>query len=89
MLIEIPCKVGDYVYCLSRLYGDKRLLPFINKHRITAISINIGKRGMKAIFYYEGELGTYSIRLDEFGETVFLTKEDAENRINEEREEGR
>ena len=87
-VINLPCYVGDTVYCLSRLSGDKRFLPFVNKHRITAISINVSKRKMeKIIFYYEGELGTYSIRLEEIGDTVFLTKEEAEKKIKEEENE--
>lgn len=82
--IELPCYVGDYVYCLSRLCGDRRFLPFINEHRITAISISIGKKGKpKIIFYWEGELGTHSIRLDEFGDTVYTTKKEAEQKLNE------
>ena len=86
--INLPCYVGDTVYCISRLIGDKRFLPFVNKHRITAISINVSKRKMeKIIFYYEGELGTYSIRLEEIGDTVFLTKEEAEKKIKEEESE--
>lgn len=86
--INLPCYVGDTVYCLSRLSGDKRFLPFVNKHRITAISINVSKRKMeKIIFYYEGELGTYSIRLEEIGDTVFFTKEEAEKKIKEEENE--
>lgn len=82
IVIELPISVGDYVFCLSRLSGDKRFLPFINKHRITAISINIGKRGGKTVkYYYEGEIGTYSIDEKEINITVFLTKEDAEKAL--------
>lgn len=80
--IELPINVGDYVYCLSRLTNDKRFLPFINKHRITAISVNIGKRKGRTIkYYYEGEIGTYSIDEKEIGDTVFLTREDAEKML--------
>ena len=77
-LIVLPCKVGDTVYELSRLCNDKRFLPFIHKHVITAITTSHGKKGFGAVFYYEGEIGTHTIKLKDFGDTVFLTREEAE-----------
>ena len=77
-LIELPCKVGDTVFVLSQM-KDKRILPFINTYEITSITIR-----KKTIYFYHEMDGFIKIfKLNDFGETVFLTREKAEQKLKE------
>ena len=73
-----PCKVGDTLYVISQM-KDKRILPFVNEYEATYIQV--GKRKCKV--YHEKD-GFIKIFLqDDFGKTVFLTKEEAEAALKE------
>lgn len=76
--IVLPCKVGDTLYVLSQM-RDKRILPFISEYEAT--SITIGKR--KCIVYHEMDGFIKSFKQDDFGKTVFLTREEAEKVLKE------
>lgn len=72
-VIVPPCKVGDTLYVISQM-KDKRILPFVNEYEATYIQV--GKRKCKV--YHEKD-GFIKIFLqDDFGKTVFLTREEAE-----------
>ena len=78
LLVRLPCKVGDTVYVPTR--------NFVSELRITMASIN--NRG-KLYFSWvlEDDGGIYP-NLDgfseyEFGKTVFLTREEAEKKLEE------
>ena len=74
--IRPPCKVGDTLYVISQM-KDKRILPFVNEYEATYIQV--GKRKCKV--YHEQD-GFIKIFLqDDFGKTVFLTREDAERAL--------
>ena len=73
-VIVPPCKVGDSVYYFSTL----GVLPFINKAKIKEISI-----GVKTIKCFFDKNKYFAI--NEFGKTVFLTKEEAEKALSERR----
>ena len=78
-VIVPPCKVGDTLYVISQM-RDKRILPFVNEYEATYIQV--GKRKCKV--YHEQD-GFIKIFLqDDFGKTVFLTKEEAERALKEE-----
>jgi hypothetical protein len=72
-IIAPPCRVGDTLYVISQM-KDKRILPFVNEYEATYIQV--GKRKCKV--YHEKD-GFIKIFLqDDFGKTVFLTREEAE-----------
>ena len=77
-VIVPPCKVGDTVYALSQM-RDKRILPFISEYEVTSISV--GKK--KCIVYHEMDGYIKLFKQDDFGKTVFLTKEEAEKALAE------
>lgn len=71
--VVVPCRVGDTLYVISQM-RDKRILPFINEYECT--SIKLGKR--KCCVYHEMDGFIKIFKEDDFGKTVFLTKEEAE-----------
>ena len=78
-VIVPPCKVGGTLYVISQM-KDKRILPFVNEYEATYIQV--GKRKCKV--YHEQD-GFIKIFLqDDFGKTVFLTREEAERALKEE-----
>ena len=71
LLIELPCKVGDTVY---------EIQPFTNRITERIIkSIVICNAPNLTIMYKSGY--DYSILQEDFGKTVFLTREEAEQAL--------
>ena len=71
-----PCKVGDRVYSISA--GDKKTLKIWiepNGDKITQIKINRGGYHFKCWWGY--------FHLSDIGKTIFLTKEQAEQKLKE------
>ena len=75
-----PCKVGQTIYYLFQ-YSNKRILPFVRMAKVKRIYC--GNPKMK--FLVDGELKNTQEKgiiktwcFDDFGKTVFLTKEEAE-----------
>ena len=77
-VIVPPCKVGDTLYVISQM-KDKRILPFINEYEAT--SIKLGKK--KCVVYHEKDGYIKIFKQDDFGKTVFLTREEAEKALKE------
>ena len=75
-VIVLPCKVGDILYVISQM-KDKRILPFINEYEVT--SIEIKKKSIVVYHIMDGYIKNF--RQADFGKTVFLTKEEAENAL--------
>ena len=75
-VIVPPCKVGDAVYALSQM-RDKRMLPFISEYEVT--SITVGKK--KCLVYHEMDGYIKIFKQEDFGKTVFLTREEAEKAL--------
>lgn len=71
-----PCKVGDTLYVISQM-KDKRVLPFINEYEATYIQV--GKRKCKVYHEVDGYIKIFL--QDDFGKTVFLTREEAEQAL--------
>ena len=70
-LLVLPCKVGDVVY---GFYGEKTILPMVAKWIETNTDgwcIAAQYTPMAPMFY----------RFSDFGKTVFLTREDAEEAL--------
>ena len=79
LLVRLPVKVGDTVYEVQKL--RKRIQPY------TIISIHISRCSVLIGWVIEGDEGIYS-NTNGFcdyaiGKTVFLTKEEAEQKLKE------
>ena len=70
-LIELPCAVGDTVWTIDL---D---INFIDDFKVT--DIDIMKEGIAICNHYLG----YYFDVNDFGRTVFLTKEEAEDKLKE------
>ena len=86
-VIVPPCKVGDVVYEVNTKYPKA---PYVNRYIVVAFHITSGKNilGHKKPSHavvsvdYLPSLSK-RIYLDNFGKTVFLTKEEAEQALKE------
>lgn len=74
-VIVPPCKVGDTVFCLS--YDEYGIAP-IDKGEVYAVSINEGTNWF-SVRYISGL--RYDHTWEDFGRTVFLTREEAEKAL--------
>ena len=77
LLVRLPCKVGDTVYVPTR--------NFVSELRITLVSVDTNEMAM--YFSWLLNSGIYP-NLDgfhgyELGKTVFLTREEAEKKLEE------
>lgn len=80
-----PCKVGQTIYYLFQ-YSNKRILPFVRMAKVK--KIYCGNSKMKFLVDCElkdtqekGIIKTWYF--DDFGKTVFLTKEEAESHLSQ------
>lgn len=73
-VVSLPCKVGDTVYYLEITYDEK---PKIVVKEDVVYSFIIKGDGPFAILSHHVTL----LPLDDFGETVFLSREDAEKAL--------
>lgn len=85
-VIVPPCKVGQTVFRIVKLYGDRK--PIIVEGEVSEIALTHENGEIKKRFYFLEKGGNkiinrYSLWLDfdEIGETVFLTKEEAEKAL--------
>ena len=88
--VELPCKVGDKVYKpIITSKGEPAIWEII----VTSIDIDIGKNGVSPNSYVIGHLkNTHcgeSAYFCEFGKTVFLTREEAEQALERREDEQR
>lgn len=72
-LVELPCKVGQAVYCVRY---DKARKPFVKPLGVLSVTM-----------YGKGGFTVFTTKEDTLGKTVFLTREEAE-RVLERRENG-
>lgn len=77
-MIVPPCKVGDILYVISQT-KDKRILPFIDKYEVTSISI----KKKSIVIYHEMDGYIKIFKQTDFGKTVFLTQNEAEQALKE------
>lgn len=83
LLVRLPCKVGDMVW--HNIFG------YPESYEIKAFSYGYCDSYVKSdiedqiIFYYENYSGliTGAFPMSEIGKTVFLTREEAEKRLEE------
>lgn len=79
LLFRLPCKIGDTVYFPSETDGECE--PYVDVGKVFAIGID-ERRVMWISVRYESGLKYYHTS-DDFGKTVFLTREEAEKSLAE------
>ena len=79
LFVELPCKVWDTVYFIYETDNDTM---FIDKGKIETFSIGDVNEGIWFMAIYEN-LSSYWHTSLSLGDTVFLTKEDAEAKLKE------
>ncbi len=78
-LLELPCAVGDEFYCIWRNKGQNP----IQKMQVKKIEIH-ERKGIVIQMEFVGNRGClFRFYEDDFGKTVFLTKEAAEAVLKE------
>ena len=77
-VIELPCKIGDRIYRLNRLCSA------VNEATVEAIYFTEDKKyypKSHIIIQYDLARGRVRFNFSEFGKTVFLSREEAENAL--------
>lgn len=84
-LIELPCKIGDTVYYLGGHYERHKTKVYVNEVIKGIVDqITIGQKGVPQIDVCNDENAwTTFDGVDDFGKIVFLTKEEAEKKLEE------
>lgn len=100
-VIVPPCKVGDTVYAISEsrieecrvdevcIYGNENIVMTEHTCDYDCKGCPFSSWGQDYSGEHscQGEYGTYSFNFDDFGKTVFLTREEAEKALAERKEE--
>ena len=80
LLLKLPCKVGDTVWEVDEgILSDDVIEPI--KCKVTYILIKSAIHIDVEVIEGHGVGSTYTFELDDFGKTVFLTKEEAEQKL--------
>lgn len=80
-LIELPCKVGDTVYDITLAGLTKKKADKIEIFSITML--NTAKRLHFCFHCHNSKKATISFELQDIGKIIFLTKEEAEKKLEE------
>lgn len=96
LFVELPCKVGDTVYAISesrveecRCYdisiGIENLVETEHNcdYECKGCPFNSWGQDYSGEYSCQGEYGVWLFKFEDFGKTVFLTKEDAEAKLKE------
>lgn len=86
--IRPPCKVGQTVFRTVKLYGDEKTIIVEGEAFEIALTHENGEIKKRFYFLEKGAnkiINRYSLWLDfdNFGKTVFLTREEAEAKLKE------
>ena len=85
LLVRLPCKVGDMVWDNDFGYPESyEIKAFSYGYCDSYVEPGIGIED-EIIFYYENSIGsiTGAFPMSEIGKTVFLTREEAEKKMEE------
>lgn len=84
-LIELPCKAGDTVYYLGGHYERHKTKVYVNEVIKGIVDhITIGQKGVPQIDVCNDENAWTTFDcVDDFGKNVFLTREEAEKKLEE------
>ena len=79
LLLRLPCKVGDTLYIITKVFNGKEVIGAIGRRKIDSI----GGNALNPIYVISKE--PYELRFcpSEFGVRVFKTKEKAEAKLRE------
>lgn len=78
LYIKLPCKVGDTLFDISEfVYGEK--MPEMYEDKVEYIELQKDRESGELIFCVDG----LDWRYDDFGKTVFFTREEAEEALKE------
>ena len=79
LILRLPCKVGDTVYIITKVFNGKEVIGAIGRRKIDSI----GGNALNPIYVISKE--PYELRFcpSEFGVRVFKTKEEAEAKLRE------
>lgn len=72
VLPGLPCKLGDTVWCVTRIGIMERAITSFEKNRYGDYAVTYGA----------------AFRIEDFGKTVFLTREEAEEKLKEVQKDG-
>lgn len=86
LLLKLPCKVGDIVWSIVSMSGwylRKKDMPY--QAKVVFIGLNNSEEMGGGLFNvsYEKNLYMMSFEFSDIGKTVFLTKEEAEEKLKE------
>ena len=74
--VELPCKVGDMIYVIEDIAGEWKII----KDHVETIGIGYYADGVN-LYQFDGiKTDGY---FEDFGKTVFLTREEAEQALKE------
>lgn len=76
-LVVLPCKVGDTVWFLSNVFNGKETVEKIARRKIDSI----GGNALNPVWVTSKEPYELRFHLSEFGKTIFLTREQAEEAL--------
>ena len=82
LFVEKPCEVGQAVFFYT-VVDDEGGYPVFDILEGEVISFSIQKEGLWAYCRYKYGLTYWHVVDESFGKTVFLTKEDAEQKLKE------
>ena len=86
-VIVPPCKVGDKVWWATTSVDENcEEIPTIEIGEV--VSFSLQKEGLWAYCRYESGLTYWHLVVDYFGKTVFLTKEETEEKLRELKDNG-
>lgn len=80
LIIELPCKSGDTVYSFCEMLGT------ILEYKVVRIELTAIATFYEAYAYTKEEdvlIDTLDFEIDDIGETVFLSREEAEKKLKE------
>ena len=85
LLVRLPCKVGDMVWDNDFGYPESyEIKAFSYGYCDSYVESGVGIED-EIIFYYENSIGsiTGAFPMSEIGKTIFLTREEAEKKLEE------
>ena len=81
--VELPCNVGDTVYYFSHRPFNLSLLPN-TIYKADVVRIVTTRLGTSVVIQIHNDYGCTEVpQISDFGKTVFLTKEEAEEKLKE------
>ena len=78
-IVVLPCKVGDTVYVITKVFNGNKIERAIGSRKID----RIGGNALNPVWVVSTQPYELDFFPSEFGRTVFLTREEAEKALTE------